>query len=119
MFGGESISQKKYLRKNNFYYNTNPKIKNPQGEGHMFYGSAKHGHRVKGNIITHGKTFFGKSTYPLSKNPNRESTDKRPSRYSIPYWEKDKYLVKPDKGYWKMSKADRIAIKKTNKKSGK
>lgn len=116
MFGGVSISKKKYLRKNDFYYNTNPVIKNPKGEGHMFYATAKHGHRVKGNIITHGKAFFGEPTYPLRKNPNRESSDKRKSRFSIPYWEKDKHLVKPNKGYWKMSKADRAAIKKVTKK---
>lgn len=110
------ISKKKYLQKNEFRYNTNPAVKNPSGNGHVGYVSAKHGHKAKINIITHSETFYGEPTQKLSKNPNKESKDPRPSRFSVPRWENDKYLKDFPKGYWRLDKADRIAIKKFNKK---
>lgn len=110
------IAKKKYLQKNEFRYNTNPAVQNSLGEGHTAYVSAKHGHKSKINIITHGKTFYGEPTVKMSKNPNKESKDPRPSRFSVPRWENDNYLKESPKGYWKIHKADRIAIKKFNKK---
>ena len=110
---------KKYLKKNEFRYDTNPAVRRPDGRGHVVYVSAKQGHNAKINVITHAKTFFDEPTIKLQRNPNRMSTYKSPSRFSIPVWEKDKYLITPEKGYWRLDKRDRIAIKKANKKYAK
>ena len=111
---------KKFLRKNEFRYNSNPNVKNPKGEGHIAYITVKHGKKSKINLITHGKTFYGEPTVMLSVNPNRSSTDPRPSRFSVPRWENNYYLKDyPKHGNWKMSKLDRKKIKKFNKHYGK
>ena len=110
------MSKKKYLRKNEFRYNTNPAVKNPKGEGHMAYITARHGTKYKINIITHSKTFYGEPTKKLDKNPNVSKPSKRTSRFSVPRWESDTYLKNKPKEVWRMSKVDRIAIKKFNKK---
>ena len=108
--------KKKYLAKNEFRYNMHPDVVRKDGKGHISYVSAKQGHKAKVNVITHSKVFYGEPTYPLKQNPDRESTYKTQSYYSKPVWQSDSYLSKPNSGYWKLSKADRIAIKKTNKK---
>lgn len=110
------MSRKKYLSKNEFRYNTNPNVRNPRGEGHMAYVSAKRGHESKINIITHAKTFYGEPTSEMKKNPDRANPSKTKSRFSVPRWEKDHYLVRPEKGYWRIDKRDKTAIKKFNKK---
>lgn len=105
------------MRKNEFRYNSNPDVKNPKGQGHVAYVTVRHGKRSKINIITHAKTFYDQPTELLNINPNRTSKDKRPSRFSVPVWEKNKYLQNyPNTGFWKMSKQDRIKIKKFNKR---
>ena len=91
-------------------------MKNPKGEGHIAYITVKHGKKSKINLITHGKSFYGEPTEILTINPNRESKDLRPSRFSVPRWESNSYLKnRPKDGYWKMSKSDRKKIKKFNK----
>lgn len=107
---------KKYLRKNEFRYNTNPNVKRKDGKFHIAFVSAQKGHKKKINIITHSKTFFGKPTLVLSNNPNKSKFDKRPSRASIPVWETDNNLKDKAKGVWVMSKKDKYKIKKFNKK---
>ena len=105
------------MRKNEFRYNSNPDVKNPKGKGHVAYVTVRHGKRSKINIITHGSSFYGEPTELLLINPNRLSKDTRPSRFSVPIWESNTYLKDfPKVGYWKMSKADRIKIKKFNKR---
>ena len=113
------MSKKKYLRKNEFRYNANPDVARPDGRGHMAYVSAKYGHKSKINIVTHSRTFYDEPTTLMRVNPDRMSTYKKSSRFSVPRWENDKYLKSPQGGYWKLSKEDRIAIKKFNKKYAK
>ena len=110
---------KKYLKKNEFKYNTSPNVRRADGRGHMAYVSAKQGHKAKVNIITHSKIFYEEPTIKMHKNPDRESTYKKPSYFSVPRWENEKYLKRPEGGYWKLDKKDRIAIKKANKKYAK
>jgi len=107
---------KKYLRKNEFRYNTNPNVRRHDGEYHTAYVSAKHGHKSKINIITHSKTFYGKPTKEMSVNPNRSKFDKRTSRFSVPVWENDVYLKNKPKGLWKLHKKDKKTIRKANKR---
>ena len=108
--------KKKYLTKNEFRYNTNPEVLRPDGEGHIAYITARRGHYFKINTITHSKTFYDEPTELLSKNPEIGSKDKRPSRFSVPRWQKESGLRERPKGFWRMSKEDRINIKKFNKK---
>ena len=113
------MSKKKYLKKNEFKYNKNPAVKNPKGEGHTAYVSARRGNKFKINIITHAKNFFGEPTVPLHKNPHRDKPSKKPSNFSVPRWEQEQYLKEKPKGFWKLDKKDKIAIKKFNKKYNK
>ena len=107
---------KKYLRKNKFRYNTNPAVKNRQGKGHVAYVTARHGNKYKTNLITHSSSFYNEPTTALTKNPERSRPSGRVSRFSVPRWEHERFLKDKAKGTWKMSKADRKAIKKFNKK---
>ena len=113
------MAKNKYLRKNEFRYDTNPEVKNPRGEGHVAYVTVRNKKRSKINIITHSKSFYGEPTYPLAGNPNPSKSSKRPSYYSVPRWERNSYLVDEAKGVWRMSKENRKRIRKTNKKYGK
>ena len=38
------------------------------------------------------------------------------SRFSVPYWEKNKYIKDKPKGVWRMAKIDKRKITKVNKK---
>lgn len=110
------ISKSKYLKKNEFRYNKNPAVKNRRGEGHTAYVSARRGNKFKINIITHSKSFYGEPTHLMRKNPNRSKPSKRSSYFSVPRWEQERYLRDKPKGYWKLDKKDKTAIKKFNKK---
>ena len=107
---------KKYLSKNEFRYDTNPKVLRPDGKGHNVYISVRHGHRVKANIITHSKTFFGKPTFELEDNPNKSKYDYRKSRFSVPFWENDIYVTELSRGVWRASKENKKRMRKVNKK---
>lgn len=107
---------KKYLRKNEFRYNTNPNVRRPDGKYHTAYVTAKHGHKSKINIITHSKSFYGKPTKEMYQNPDRAKYSDRKSRFSVPRWENDKYLKDFPKGFWKIHNEDKKAIRKYNKK---
>lgn len=113
------ISKDKYLRKNEFKYNTNPDVKNRRGEGHIAYVTVRHKRNSKINTITHSKTFYGEPTHPLSKNPNLSDHSARQSRVSVPVWEKNSYLKDAPRGTWKMSRQDRKLIRKINKRYSK
>lgn len=111
------ISGKKYLRKGEFRVSTHPDVISPRGDTHVVYVSAKQGHKAKVNVITHSSTFFGEPTKAMHKNPDITSKDPRRSRFSVPRWHSDKTIMeKPKKGFWRLHKADKIAIKKFNKK---
>ena len=106
----------KYLRKKEFRYDTNPKLRNKNGKGHVTYMTVQHGNRAKVNVITHsGKPFFGKPTKTLSCNPKVGSKDPRPSRISVPFWEDTKHLQKKPFGTWQLSKKDEKMIHKMNR----
>ena len=77
----------KYLRKDEFRYNSNPKVKNPRGEGHVACVTVRHKKNSKINIITHADNFYGEPTTKLSVNPERfpkNKSQKKPSRFSVP-----------------------------------
>ncbi len=111
---------RKYLRKNEFRYYTKPEYLSKGGKPHVAHISAKHNDKYKFNLITHSKTFFNSNTKELKKNPNRSNSgqiDKRPSRISVPRWDKIKYFSKNKLLHWRFDKQDKSAIKKWNKKS--
>ena len=110
------MSKKKYLRKNEFRYDTSPKVRRPDGRGHTVYVSAKQGHQAKVNVITHSTTFFGEPTHELSKNPQRDTRNRRPARFSSPRWESDTDLKNPPRGIWRLEKKDRRRILNFNRK---
>ena len=110
------MAKKKYLRKSEFRVNANPTTLNAKGRAHTAYVSARQGKKYKINMITHASSFFGEPTMPLYQNPQRDSKDPRPSRYSVPRWESESNLKERSRGVWKLHKRDRIAIKKFNKK---
>ena len=105
----------KYLSKSDFHYDLSPNVRRKDGKGHVVYRSAVHKGKSKINVITHSRSFYGEPTEPLGKNPEIGSKDKRRSNYSVPRWEKTKYLVSP-KGTWRLTPSDKKAIKKFNKK---
>ncbi len=115
-----NISNKKYLKKNEFRISTHPDVISPRGDTHVVYVSAKRGHKAKVNVITHAKTFFGEPTVEMYLNPNRvnsnKSKNKKPSRFSVPRWHSDTTIKEKPEGFWKLHKMDKIAIKKFNKK---
>ena len=113
------MGKDKYLRKNEFRYNTNPEVKNPRGEGHVAYVSVRHKRNSKINIITHSKTFYGEPTERLSQNPEKSKISERESRFSVPRWEHNSFLKETPKGVGKMSNEDRKKIHKFNKKYAK
>ena len=113
------IPKDKYLRKNEFRYNSNPDVRNKNGEGHIAYVTVRHKRRSKINIITHASTFYGEPTYPLEHNPEIFSSYKKKSRFSVPRWEHNSYLTEKPKGVWFMRKKDRIALRKVNRKYAK
>ena len=94
-------------------------MKRNDGRGHVAYISARQGNNFKINTITHATTFYGEPTVKFSTNPNLSSKDTRPSRFSVPRWQNANSLKANPKGYWRLSKVDRIKIKKFNKKYAK
>ena len=91
-------------------------MKRNDGRGHIAYISARQGNNFKINTITHATTFYGEPTIELSTNPNVSSKDKRISRFSVPVWQSANSLKTKPKGVWRLSKRDRVKIKKFNKK---
>ena len=109
------MSKKKYLSKSDFFYDTSPNVRRSDGKGHVVYRSAVHKKKSKVNVITHSATFYSEPTHPFIRNPQIGSKNKKTSRYSVPRWEDTKYLKSP-KGNWRISPADKKAIKKFNAK---
>ena len=107
---------KKYLRKNEFRIDLNPLHKNPSGDNHPAYISAKHGHKYKANTITHSKTINGIETLPVGENPNKLSKDKRPSMISPPFWQSENQFGKEKLPNFRFSNKSKKKIKKYNKK---
>ena len=107
---------KKYLRKSEFRMDLNPLHKNPKGENHPAYITAKYGHKYKANTITHAKIIDNENTLKLDKNPNISSKDKRQSRLSPPFWQSEKQFSKEKLSNFRFSKQEKKKIRKYNKK---
>lgn len=107
---------KKYLGKSEFRMDLNPLHKNPEGENHPAYISAKHGHKYKANTITHAEIIDNETTLKLDKNPNFLSKDKRQSRLSPPFWQSEKQFGKEKLSNFRFSKQEKKKIRKYNKK---
>lgn len=107
---------KKYLRKNEFRIDNNPAHFGRENQPHPAYVTARYGHRFKANIITHArKTTDGESTYIICENPNKLSKDKRQTRISPPYWQKDSLFNQQILSNFRFSSKTRKKIKKYNK----
>ena len=109
------MSKDKYLSKSDFWYDVSPNVRRADGKGHVVYRTAVHKKKSKVNVITHADSFFGEDTNLLSRNPEIGSKYKKPSRFSVPRWEKTNNLKSPT-GTWRLSPADKKAIKEFNSK---
>ena len=110
------MKKKKYLRKSEFRMDLNPLHKNPKGENHPAYISARYGHKYKANTITHAESINGKETLRLGKNPNLLSKDKRQSKLSPPFWQSEKQFGTEKLPNFRFSKREKKRIRKYNKK---
>lgn len=108
---------KKYLRKNEFRIDYNPKHFGKKETPHPAYISAKYGHKYKANSITHSrKTRDGFITYEVGENPNKLSKDKRRTRISPPFWQNENQFANEKLKNFRFSKQTRNKIKMFNKK---
>lgn len=108
---------KKYLRKNEFRMDINPNHFGKEKEPHPAYISAKHKHMFKANSITHAqKINDGFDTHDIGENPDKLSKDKRRTRISPPFWQKEEQFGKEKLNNFRFSKETRKKIKKYNKK---
>ena len=107
---------KKYLRKNEFRIDYNPKHCGKNKEPHPAYISAKQGHKFKANTITHSrKTTDGFDTLKIGENPNKLSKDKRRTRISPPFWQNENQFENEKLNNFRFSRKTRNKIKKYNK----
>ena len=108
--------RKKYLQKNEFRFDINPAHLNKKGEPHPAYITAKQKHMMKANSITHARTINGAPTIDINENPDKLSKDKRQTRISPPYWQKEEQFSKNTLSNFRFSNETRKQIKKINKK---
>lgn len=109
------MNRKLYIKKSLFRFNKNPLVKNPKGQGHVAYISMYHGNSARINTITHGKRFYGEKTFPFKQNPRIDKPDPKQSYFSVPRWEKVKFLRDKPSGIWRLSPEDRASIEKVNR----
>ena len=109
---------KKYLRKNEFRMDNNPKHFGTKKRPHPAYITARYGHMYKANIVTHSKmTTDGHSTYELSENPDKLSKDKnRKTRISPPFWQNEKHFGSEKLANFRFSNRTRKQIQRYNKR---
>lgn len=108
---------KKYLRKNEFRMDNNPKHFGVKKEPHPAFITARRGHMYKANTITHSrKTNDGCETFKISENPDKLSEDKRKTRISPPFWQKEEQFSKEKLSNFRFSNKTLKEIKKINKK---
>lgn len=108
--------RKKYLRKNEFRFDTNPSHLNKKGQPHPAYITAKQKHMMRANSITHARTANGIPTIDINENPDKLSHDKRQTRISPPYWQNEKHFSKNTLPNFRFSNETQKQIKKINKK---
>lgn len=107
----------KYLSKNEFRFDNNLKHFGKEEKPHPAYITARKKHYLKANSITHAKmTTDGKETFLIKENPDKLSKDKRQTRISPPYWQKDTMFSKEKLKNFRFSNSTRKVIKKYNKK---
>ena len=108
---------KKYLRKNEFRMDNNPNHFGIKKKPHPAYITAKHKHMFKANTITHSREIAdGSKTYEIGENPNKLSKDKRRTRISPPFWQKEEQFGKEKLNNFRFLKKTRKKIKKFNKR---
>lgn len=108
---------KKFLRKNEFRIDNNPKHFGKNQSPHPTYITARYKHLLKGNTITHSRrTNDGLETIRIDENPNKLSKDKRRTRISPPFWQNENQFGKTKLKNFRFSNKTRKQIKKINKK---
>ncbi len=111
---------KKFLRKNEFRMDLNPKHFGKEKKPHPAYISGKRGHMFYANDITHSqKVKIGDMLYDSEKiveNPNKLSKDTRETRISPPFWQREKQFSEEKLNNFRFSKKTKRGIKKYNKK---
>lgn len=109
--------KKKFLTKNEFRIDYNPKHQGGKKEEHPAYISGKKGHKYWANSITHSRKIDdNKFTFDIEENPNKLSKDKRETRVSPPFWQNEKQFGNEKLKNFRFSKQTRKKIKKINKK---
>lgn len=95
----------------------NPAHFGKEKQPHPAYITVRYGHRYRANSITHSRsTTDGKTNYDIIENPNKKSKDKRHTRISSPFWQKDTMFSKDVLQDFRFSNESRKKIKKFNKK---
>lgn len=107
---------KKYLRKNEFRLDLNPKHMGEDKKAHPAYITARHKHSFKANLITHSKSVKGVDYYVLNENPNKNTNDRRKTKISPPYWQTDNQFSNYTLSNFRFSNKTKKLIKKHNKK---
>lgn len=105
-----------YKRKSEFAIDSNPKYKSKAQTNHVVYVTAQDDLKSRVNLIAHSKMSAGRATKKFDHNPEINSKDPRPSRYSIPFWEENRYLRGKPLGFWHMSTSDKKKIRNFNQK---
>ena len=110
---------KKFLTKNEFRFDLNPKHMGKDKKPHPTYISGRRGRKYYANSVTHSKFTNSGPTQNFGENPNkmRSPTDQRESRVSLPFWQKDSMFSKEKLNNYRYSNLTRKRIKKFNKKN--
>lgn len=112
-----NMSNKKYLRKNEFRIDYNREHYGKNEKPHPEYITARYGYKYKANFVTHSrKTSDGKLACDIDENPNKLSTDKKHTRISAPYWQNEKQFNNEKLSNFRFSNKTRKYIIKINKK---
>lgn len=110
------MDKKKFLTKNEFRVDLNPKHLGSDGNPHPAYITGRKGHKFYANSITHARYVKNKETLDIGENPNKLSRDKRKSRISAPFWQGEKSFSKEKLPNFRFSKQSKNKIRKFNKK---
>ena len=110
------MAKKKQLRKNEFRMDLNPAHRGSNNEFHPAYITARIGHKYQANTITHSRYVNDIETLDVGENPNKQSTDKRKTRLSPPFWQGEKSFSKEKLLNYRFSKKSKKKIKKYNNK---
>lgn len=110
---------KKFLTKNEFRLDLNPKHFNSKNEPHPAYISGRKGHKYYANEITHSRSAGELSVFDVPENPNKTNhlkNDNRKTRLSVPFWQNENLFSNNKMTNFRFSNSSRKYIKKKNKK---